>query len=139
MNTLISALELKMIEKLSNELYNKTNSNIITKEEIIEAQQQLKTAENKYDVCSALETMNYCFSVILSEIRVAKREILTAVFEEKPKLLEEKSVLERKLDAEPSYAECKEKEEYLFNFINHLSNIKDNITWLTKKEDNDIC
>lgn len=138
MNTLISTLEIKMINKISDTLYDKSNSELITKDEITEAQQQLCLAENKYDVCSALETMNYCFSVILSEIRVAKREILTAVFKERPNLLGEKSVLERKLDAEPSYAECKEKEEYLFNFINHLSNIKDNITWLTKKEDNDI-
>lgn len=132
---LISSLELQMITKLSSNLYDDIDSDIITKEDITEAQQQLSQADNKYNVCSAIETMVYCFSVILSEVRATKREILTVVFKEKPKLMDEKSVLERKLDAEPQYAEYKEKEEYLFNFINHLNNIKDNITWLTKKEE----
>lgn len=132
---LISNLELQMITKLSSSLYDDVDSDIITKDDITEAQQQLSQADNKYNVCSAIETMVYCFSVILSEVRATKREVLTAVFKEKPKLMDEKSVLERKLDAEPQYAEYKEKEEYLFNFINHLNNIKDNITWLTKKEE----
>lgn len=123
---------------MSNSIFNSNMSNFITELDLEEAQEQLKVAEDRFALCSALEDLSYCFSVILSEVREEKREILSAIFEEKPKLAEEKSVLEKKLDAEPQYADCKKREEYLFNFINHLSNTKDNLTWLTKKEDDSI-
>ena len=71
---------------------------------------------------------------MLSEIRVKKRNVLTGIFEIKPKLAEEKSVLEKKLDAEPEYAKYKEKEEYLFQIIEHINNLKNNITWLIREE-----
>ena len=93
---------------------------------------------NKIDkliVVSTLETLHYCFSVILSEVRQIKRDILTGIFIQKPKLLEEKSVLEKKLDAEPEYAKYKEKEEYCFQFLEHISNIKNTITWLVKESE----
>lgn len=132
----LSQLEINLLIKMSNKIYGFVDeSEIISEEEIKEAQESINNATTKFDLCSALEVMNYCFSVLLSEIRSKKREILTGIFESKPKLAEEKSVLEKKLDAEPEYAKYKEKEEYLFQFIEHINNVKNNLVWLIKEEE----
>lgn len=136
MDGLISSLDLKLIKKLSDKIFSDCNSELINKTEIDEVMETLKN--NKIDkliVVSTLETLHYCFSVILSEVRQIKRDILTGIFIQKPKLLEEKSVLEKKLDAEPEYAKYKEKEEYCFQFLEHISNIKNTITWLVKESE----
>lgn len=136
MDDLISSLDLKLIKKLSDKIFSDCNSELIDKTEIDEVMETLKN--NKIDkliVVSTLETLHYCFSVILSEVRQIKRDILTGIFIQKPKLLEEKSVLEKKLDAEPEYAKYKEKEEYCFQFLEHISNIKNTITWLVKERE----
>lgn len=136
MDGLISSLDLKLIKKLSDKIFSDCNSELIDKTEIDEVMETLKN--NKIDkliVVSTLETLHYCFSVILSEVRQIKRDILTGIFIQKPKLLEEKSVLEKKLDAEPEYAKYKEKEEYCFQFLEHISNIKNTITWLVKESE----
>lgn len=136
MDGLISSLDLKLIKKLSDKIFSDCNSELIDKTEINEVMETLKN--NKIDkliVVSTLETLHYCFSVILSEVRQIKRDILTGIFIQKPKLLEEKSVLEKKLDAEPEYAKYKEKEEYCFQFLEHISNIKNTITWLVKESE----
>lgn len=132
----LSQLEINLLIKVSNKIYSFADeSEIISEEEIKEAQELINNATTKFDLCSALEAMNYCFSILLSEIRSKKREILTGIFESKPKLAEEKSVLEKKLDAEPEYAKYKEKEEYLFQFIEHINNVKNNLVWLIKEEE----
>lgn len=136
MDGLISSLDLKLIKKLSDKIFSDCNSELIDKTEIDEVMETLKNNKiNKLIVVSTLETLHYCFSVILSEVRQIKRDILTGIFIQKPKLLEEKSVLEKKLDAEPEYAKYKEKEEYCFQFLEHISNIKNTITWLVKESE----
>lgn len=132
----LSRLELNLIYKLSDKIYKDNKSDVISETDIVEAQQKLEYENNsKFEVCSALETLYYCYSVILSEVRQKKREVVAAIFEQKPKLAEEKSVLEKKLDAEPEYAKFKEREEYLFNFLEHIKEIKNNINWLIKEEE----
>lgn len=136
MDGLISSLDLKLIKKLSDKIFSDCNSELIDKTEIDEVMETLKNNKiDKLTVVSTLETLHYCFSVILSEVRQIKRDILTGIFIQKPKLLEEKSVLEKKLDAEPEYAKYKEKEEYCFQFLEHISNIKNTITWLVKESE----
>ena len=136
MDGLISSLDLKLIKKLSDKIFSDCNSELIDKTEIDEVMETLKNNNiDKLIVVSTLETLHYCFSVILSEVRQIKRDILTGIFIQKPKLLEEKSVLEKKLDAEPEYAKYKEKEEYCFQFLEHISNIKNTIVWLVKESE----
>lgn len=131
----LSQLEYILLSKMSEKIINDVDdSEIITEKEIKEILNLINDAQNKYELISALDTLNYSFSVLLSEIRVKKRNVLTGIFEIKPKLAEEKSVLEKKLDAEPEYAKYKEKEEYLFQIIEHINNLKNNITWLIREE-----
>lgn len=137
---ILSILEINLIIKTSTKLFledNYTQSQYVYFEEVQEIQKLLKEAQNKFEFCTALDTLNCMYSMILSEVRQKKREVVTAIFQQKPKLSEEKSVLEKKLDAEPEYAKYKEKEERLFNFINYLNNIKNNVTWLIKEEENE--
>ena len=89
---------------------------------------------NKFDLCVGLDTLHYCFSTILSQIRQTRREITKAIFAENPKLSQEKSVLKEKLDVYPEYAAVHEKEEMLFQLIEHIANLKNNIVWLLKSE-----
>lgn len=111
------------------------NDDIICDNDLKDAQNLLKEATDKYEICTAIETMHYMFSLILSSVRQKKRNVISAIFKQKPKLAEEKSVLEKKLDAEPEYAKEKEKEEYLFQFLEHLTNIRNNINWLFKNDE----
>lgn len=87
-------------------------------------------SDNKYILCSTLETLYSIFSIILSEVRAKKRETLTSIFEVHPDLIKEKSTLEKKLDSIPEYANYKEKEEYLFQFLEHIKSVKETIRWL---------
>lgn len=132
---MISALDKKLINNMSNKIYSMVQSDIITREDIVEAQQSIEYANDKLSICSALETMHYCFSVILTEQRQTKREVLFGIFEQKPNLANEKSVLEKKLDAEPEYARCKNVEDYLYQFTEHIMNIRNNINWLVKEDE----
>nr|CAI9751398.1 hypothetical protein DGKKSRWO_DGKKSRWO_CDS_0107 [uncultured phage]CAI9752284.1 hypothetical protein CVNMHQAP_CVNMHQAP_CDS_0107 [uncultured phage] len=135
---LISQLEIKLLVKTMQLLSKLCNSSIISEDDIKQLIEQLQIeSATKYELCASIDTISYTFSIMLSEVRQEKREIMTAIFESKPKIAEEKSVLEKKLDAIPEYAKQKEKEEYLFNFINHLKEIKNNITWLTKDDYNE--
>lgn len=131
----LSELEINLINKLSNKLYTENDSNLITENEIKDCQKNLSQASTKYEICSSLETLYYCFSVILSEVRQKKRETISAIFQRFPKLADEKSVLEKKLDACPEYSNVKEKEEYLFQFLEHLTNIKTYINWLKNDDE----
>lgn len=135
----ISDLNLKLIEKMSKNLQEQSNSSLIEDKDIYSALVNLKDANSnenydKYYLVSSLETLYYCFSVMLSEVRQKKREITTALFEQNPKLAQEKSVLKEKLDAEPEYAVLHKNEEQLFQFIEHIQNIKNNIIYLCKED-----
>lgn len=134
-NHYISKLELRLLKRMVEFVYNNINSKIITFDDIQEAENMLFNATDKFEVCSSLDTIHYCFSIILSEVRQIKRQVLTGIFQNKPKLLDEKSVLEKKLDAEPEYADYKQKEEYIWQLLEHVNNIKNNINWLTKEEE----
>lgn len=148
MQMLLSRLELKLILRIIDKLEKFTETEDI-KNLIQDCKLELQnindtpslleiTTENKYYICSILDTLYSVFSLLLSEVRIDKRQTLTSVFETHPKLLEEKSVLERKLDAIPEYAKCKEKEEYLFQFLEHIKSVKENIIWLVKIVDDDL-
>lgn len=134
----LSELDIKLIKTMSNRIFNLFSGDIITESDITDAQQQIDCANDKLSICSAIESMHYCFSVILTEVRQTKRDVLRGIFETKPDLAKEKSVLEKKLDAEPEYARYKQIEEYLFQFLEHLTNISNNIKWLVKDEENSI-
>lgn len=134
----LSELDIKLIKIMSNRIFNLFSGDIITESDITDAQQQIDCANDKLSVCSAIESMHYCFSVILTEVRQTKRDVLRGIFDTKPDLAKEKSVLEKKLDAEPEYAKYKQIEEYLFQFLEHLTNILNNIKWLVKDEENSI-
>ena len=134
----LSTLEINLINKMAIKIFESCNSNTIALDEIQEALNQLNNINSnvevsKYDLVSILDTIYYQYSVILSEIREQKRLILSGIFEQKPKLFSEKSVLEKKLDAEPEYAKYKEYEEYLFQFLEHINSIKNNIIWIVKE------
>lgn len=131
----LSELDIKLIKTMSNKIFNLFSGDIITESDITDAQQQIDCANDKLSICSAIESMHYCFSVILTEVRQTKRDVLRGIFETKPDLAKEKSVLEKKLDAEPEYAKYKQIEEYLFQFLEHLTNILNNIKWLIKDEE----
>lgn len=133
----LSELDIKLIKTMSNRIFNLFSGDIITESDITDAQQQIDCANDKLSICSAIESMHYCFSVILTEVRQVKRDVLRGIFETKPDLAKEKSVLEKKLDAEPEYAKYKQIEEYLFQFLDHLTNILNNIKWLVKDEETD--
>lgn len=135
MTIYISELEEKLIISMSERLYTMFPGKIITKEDIETAQKDLQTAGDKITLCLALEAIHYSFSVILTEVRQIKRAILASIFEIKPKLAEEKSVLEKKLDAEPEYAKYKQIEEYMFQFLEHIETTRSTIYWLIKEEE----
>ena len=128
-----SNLEQKLIFKVADRLYADCNSEIISKEDVLDVKQAIITASNKFDICSALETLYYCFSVILSEVRQRKRETITAIFEQDKKIAEEKKALEKKLDSFPEYAELHRQEESIFQLLEHLNNIKTYINWLSEE------
>ena len=85
---------------MATEIYNKCSIEIITEDDISTALEDINKAknENKYEFCSSLETLYYIYSVILSEVRQKKRELMSLLFESNPKLAQEKSVLKEKLD-----------------------------------------
>lgn len=131
----ISQLEIQLIQRMIDNLYAEIGSDIILEDEIKLVKENLtKTYDSKFECCSELETIYYCFSVILSEVRQKKREVTTAIFEQNPKLSQEKSVLKEKLDAEPEYAILHKEEEQLFQFIEHIQNIKNNINEYYKED-----
>lgn len=131
----ISNLEIKLIERMANEIYSACNSNFITEDDLNLALSNLKNQNiTKLEFCSNIETLYYIFSVILSEVRAKKREVMSSLFEQNPKLAQEKSVLKEKLDADEEYAQLHKQEELLFQFVEHMQNIKNNITYLFKEE-----
>lgn len=132
----ISNLEIKLIERMANEIYSACNSELMTEDDLSLALNNLKEMSNttKLEFCSSIETLYYIFSVILSEVRAKKRDVMSSLFEQNPKLAQEKSVLKEKLDADEEYAQLHKQEELLFQFVEHMQNIKNNITYLFKEE-----
>lgn len=133
----ISNLDYKLIIKMANSIYNDCNSNLIEELDLNQALddlQQFSLEGTKLEVCSALEALYYIFSVLLSEVRQQKRKTMSALFEANPKLAQEKSTLKEKLDADTEYANLHKNEELLFQFVEHVQNIKNNIIYLFKEE-----
>lgn len=137
----IDKLEINLIQKVSDRIFDTFDSQLVCIDEILEAFENLKCYNNeeaKYEFCSALETLYYCFSVVLSDVRQNKREIMTALFQQNPKLAQEKSVLKDKLDAEPEYAKMHQLEEQLFQLVEHIQNIKNNVIYLYKEFEDSV-
>lgn len=133
----ISNLDYKLIVKMANSIYDDCNSNLIEELDLNQALDDLQQSSlegTKLEVCSALEALYYIFSVLLSEVRQQKRETMSALFEANPKLAQEKSTLKEKLDADTEYANLHKNEELLFQFVEHVQNIKNNIIYLFKEE-----
>lgn len=132
---ILSNLEIQMLDKMSNFIYNDCGSEIITVEEVRIAQENVEQSlNNKFELCSALDTLYYCFSVMLSEVRQTKRNVMSALFSQNPKLAQEKSVLKEKLDADSEYANLHKKEDELWQFIEYVQNLKNNIVYMYKEE-----
>lgn len=132
---ILSNLEIQMLNKMSNFIYNDCSSEIITVEEVRTAQENVEQSlNNKFELCSALDTLYYCFSVMLSEVRQTKRSVMSALFSQNPKLAQEKSVLKEKLDADSEYANLHKKEDELWQFIEYVQNLKNNIVYMYKEE-----
>lgn len=135
-NNFLSELEINLIVRMSKLICNITDSKLVTNSDIDDALNLIETSNSKYDICSSLDSLYYCYSIMLSEVRSIKRQVVTGIFQDKPKLMDEKSVLEKKLDAIPEYAKYKQYEEYIWQFLEHITNIKNNINWLIKEEEN---
>lgn len=135
----ISNLEVKLVERMANEIYSACNSEFMTEDDLSLALGNLRETVNttKLEFCSSIETLYYVFSVILSEVRAKKRDVMSSLFEQNPKLAQEKSVLKEKLDADGEYAQLHKQEELLFQFVEHMQNIKNNVTYMFK-EDNPL-
>lgn len=133
----VSELEISLIQRMANNILDSYLSDVITQEDIDKAVKSIteNNNTNRFDFCSSIETASYCFSILLSEVRDNKREVMTALFNDNPKLAQEKSVLKEKLDAEPEYASLHGLEEQLFQIIEHLTSIKNNVTYLLKDEE----
>lgn len=139
---LLSNIEYQLIRDMSKFLFNNCNGYFCNDENLMISLNQenldylleeLKNNQNnKYELCSTLESIYYCYSIILSNVRYYKRNVMTAAFESNPKLAQEKSVLKEKLDAIPEYAILHKDEEQLFQFLEHIQNVKNNIIYLIK-------
>ena len=136
----ISDLEYQLIGRMATEIYNKYSIEIITEDDISTALEDINKTknENKYEFCSSLETLYYIYSVILSEVRQKKRELMSLLFESNPKLAQEKSVLKEKLDADPDYAILHNVEELLFQFTEHIQNVKNSVVYMFKDGENPL-
>lgn len=136
----ISDLEYQLIGRMATEIFNKCNIEIITEDDISTALKDINRTknENKYEFCSSLETLYYIYSVILSEVRQKKRELMSLLFESNPKLAQEKSVLKEKLDADPDYAILHNVEELLFQFTEHIQNVKNSVVYMFKDGENPL-
>lgn len=136
----ISDLEYQLIGRMAIEIYNKCSIEIITEDDISTALEDINKTknENKYEFCSSLETLYYIYSVILSEVRQKKRELMSLLFESNPKLAQEKSVLKEKLDADPDYAILHNVEELLFQFTEHIQNVKNSVVYMFKDGENPL-
>lgn len=133
---LLTNFEINLLLKASEEIYKMSkmdvSGNLLTDSDIQLAKEDLLSAhqaDSKFDLCLALDSYYYCFSIILSEIRKKKRSVMFSLFEANPKLAQEKSTLKEKLSAEPEYAFIYNKEEMLFQLLNYIKGIKDTIAY----------
>lgn len=133
----ISNLDYQLIGRMATNIYNEFSSELITEEDVGQALINLNRNLNtsKFEFCSSIETLYYIYSVLLSEVRQKKREVMSALFEQNPKLAQEKSVLKEKLDADIEFAALHKVEELLFQFTEHLQNTKNNIVYMFKEDE----
>lgn len=137
-----------LIDELSINLIKRTTDNILeychylgfdldNKDiNIIEYIDSSLVIDQKFDLCVTLDTIQFYFSTILTEVRQNKRNITTSIFSDNPKIAQEKSVLKEKLDSFPEYACIHKLEEMLFQYIEYIGNLKNNIVYLYKEDDN---
>lgn len=140
----ISKQEMSLIKSMSNNIFDDCSSvcKLINKNDIEEVLDNIKkvnsdeylinNSQRIYTICADLRTLHYQYSVMLSEVRQQKRIVTNALFELNPKLAQEKSVLKEKLDSNLEYAELHKKEEFLFQFINHIDIVVNNIIFNLK-------
>ena len=122
---------------MCNFIYNLHHSKLIDYVDINFTIQEIKTTNdrnNKFEFLSNIDLLYYQYSIILTEVRELKRSVMQAIFSENSKLFSEKSVLEKKLEANKEYSDVKQTEEYLFQFLEHIDKIKNNIVWLLKED-----
>lgn len=133
--SILSELDVDLVKRTSNLIEKNLIKYNIETQDIWSNSDINLLSDDKFQVCLNIETIYYYYSTILTEIRNKKREITSSLFKKIPALLNEKSVLEKKLDADPEYAEIKMYEEYLFQFLEHLREVKSIITWQYKEEE----
>ncbi len=134
----ISKLENDLLSRISDDLfYSCGGSEIVNQDDIDLARQQINEATDKYEFCNALDSLHYCFSIILSETRQQRRELITAAFQDNPKLSQEKSTLKEKLDAIPEYGKVHKNEEMLFQYLEYIESLKNNVVYMYKDENNE--
>lgn len=133
----ISNLDYQLIGRMAINIYNEFSSELITEEDVGQALTNLNRNLNtsKFEFCSSIETLYYIYSVLLSEVRQKKREVMSVLFEQNPKLAQEKSVLKEKLDADIEFATLHKVEELLFQFTEHLQNTKNNVVYMFKEDE----
>lgn len=134
----ISKLENDLLSRMSESLfYECGGSEIINQDDIDLARQQINEATDRYEFCNALDSLHYCFSIILSEVRQQRRELITAAFQDNPKLAQERSTLKEKLDAIPEYGQVHKDEEMLFQYLEYIESLKNNVVYMYKDENNE--
>lgn len=132
----ISSLEYKLVERIAKEIFDFCDTELISITEIKETLDNIKNVTDKFSFCSNFETLHYIYSVILAEVRKKKRSVMSVLFEQNPKLAQEKSVLKEKLDVDEDYAKLHHQEELLFSFIEHIENIIKSVTYMIKEDEN---
>lgn len=122
----MNKLSLNLIIRTSNKIFESyyINNDIVSKEDYNCVIDELSNVDldniKKSELCSILTDLNIFFDFLYSEYKKNLREVTNAIFEQKPDLYKEKKALDKKLEAEPEYANIKNKLDnlyYIRNFI----------------------
>lgn len=122
----MNKLSLNLIIRASNKIFESyyINNDIVSKEDYNFVIDELSNIDldtiKKSELCSMLTDLNIFFDFLYSEYKKNLREVTNAIFEQKPDLYKEKKALDKKLEAEPEYANIKNKLDnlyYIRNFI----------------------
>lgn len=122
----MNKLSLNLIVRTSNKIFESyyIDNDIVSKEDYNCVIDELSNVDldniKKSELCSILTDLNIFFDFLYSEYKKNLREVTNAIFEQKPDLYKEKKALDKKLEAEPEYANIKNKLDnlyYIRNFI----------------------
>lgn len=122
----MNKLSLNLIIRTSNKIFESyyIDNDIVSKEDYNCVIDELSNVDldniKKSELCSILTDLNIFFDFLYSEYKKNLREVTNAIFEQKPDLYKEKKALDKKLEAEPEYANIKNKLDnlyYIRNFI----------------------